>query len=249
MQQLQAVMRDGAQLASAGWVRLQHRLIVWKLAGYQRRYGSDRMVAGAPLPAQFSTPPSFVDLFSAAAVHRQLTRRYDYEMRQGAKPAVRRLLEGTLSSRAHMVLCVSAVDEARGALELTDGWYCVWASCDEPLQAQLERRRLFVGLKLRVCGCTEPSAIEERRKKSGDAAASLQAWELCGAPDAPRIELRKRHAAGGVGYSSASSRAARPSASASTRCSQAAAARQLYTSLSRACSALSSLSRARRRGG
>ena len=190
MQQLQAVMRDGAQLASAGWVRLQHRLIVWKLAGYQRRYGSDRMVAGAPLPAQFSTPPSFVDLFSAAAVHRQLTRRYDYEMRQGAKPAVRRLLEGTLSSRAHMVLCVSAVDEARGALELTDGWYCVWASCDEPLQAQLERRRLFVGLKLRVCGCTEPSAIEEeRRKKSGDAAASLQAWELCGAPDAPRIEL------------------------------------------------------------
>ena len=38
-------------------------------------------------------------------------------------------------------------------------------------KADVERRRLFVGLKLRVCGCTEPSAIvEERRKKSGDAA-------------------------------------------------------------------------------
>ncbi|MGB0679721.1 MAG: hypothetical protein ACPGUV_08685, partial [Polyangiales bacterium] len=40
------------------------------------------------------------------------------------------------------------------ALELSDGWYTAWAACDEPLGEQLRRRRLTVGMKLRVWGYT-----------------------------------------------------------------------------------------------
>ena len=54
------------------------------------------------------------------------------------------------------VLCVAGVDEAKGTIELTDGWYSAWAGCDEPLRMQLARHAcwLRVGSKLRV-SCTE----------------------------------------------------------------------------------------------
>ena len=61
---------------------------------------------------------------------------------------LRRVLEGDETPACHMVLCIAAVDPATGTLELSDGWYAAWAKCDAPLQRQLERGRLTVGLKV-----------------------------------------------------------------------------------------------------
>ena len=39
-------------------------------------------------------------------------------------------------------------------VELTDGWYCLPAILDKPLQWQLTRKKITIGSKLLVCGAT-----------------------------------------------------------------------------------------------
>lgn len=39
-------------------------------------------------------------------------------------------------------------------IELTDGWYCLPAILDKPLQWQLARNKIVVGSKLLICGAT-----------------------------------------------------------------------------------------------
>ena len=89
-----------------------------------------------------------------------------------------------------MVLCLAAVDLGLAAVELTDGWYSVWAACDEPLAAQLRRGRLRTGLKLRLWGCTAFKAeAEPKRAAENDDNPSPPPWEAGGRPDAPRLQL------------------------------------------------------------
>ena len=202
---LQRARDDGAPLAAEGWMRLQHRLIVWKLACLQRCLGDPTLAAArqgrGPVPSSSSSAPAAayahpgpLEMLSASGVHRALIGRYEREHVHGARPALRRLMgEGEarpLGADAHLVLCICAIDEARGSLELTDGWYTLWAACDAALEAQLRRRRLFVGLKLRVWGGTEPKHIEEARKAArGSDALPPPPWEEGGSAAAPRLEL------------------------------------------------------------
>ena len=164
-----------------GWTREQYRWIVWKLACLQRCFGGTRL------------PPS--SAFSAAAVLRQLENRYAREYIHGARSIVRRLAEASEPSLAgaHMVLCIAAVDAEAHALELTDGWYSVWASLDGPLRLQLRRGRLRVGLKLRVWGCTITAAPRMPSAHAGanDTCATPASlpWESGGTASAPRLEL------------------------------------------------------------
>ena len=197
---LERARSDGAPLAVDGWVTAMHRSLVWKLACTERCFGA-HLSAEASLRAEAhsasnsspsSRSPSPLALFSAEAVHRALLGRYEREMVCGARPVLRRIAEGSCPPAVHMVLCVASVDTGHHAVELTDGWYCIWAACDEGLMAQLRRGRLFVGLKLRVWGGSFPAAaLEERRKLLQAMAEPPPPWDerARGSAGTPRLEL------------------------------------------------------------
>jgi len=160
---LQALRRsrsDGAPLAVEDWAREQFRWIVWKLACQQRCFSSSAL------------PPA--SDFTAVAVLWQLQRRYEREHVQHARSVLGRISKVLDNDRdmslvgAHMLLCVAGVELERRAVELTDGWCSVWAVCDPPLAAQLRRRRLVVGLKLRLRGLSEHKAVIDDHEDLGN---------------------------------------------------------------------------------
>lgn len=157
---------DAEQRVDAAWVCNHYRWIVWKLASQQRSLG-------AALP---------VDGFTPQAVLKQLHARYRREVCRGERSALLRMLEGEVLPGVHMVLCISDVDAAAATLELTDGWHSVWAQCDEPLTRQLRRRRLFVGLKLRICGAEQ--------FREAPAPADGAAVVRSGSSPTPKLQLR-----------------------------------------------------------
>jgi hypothetical protein len=133
----------------------------------------------AVVPSAHARPPAF----SSETVLRQLRERHALESRgskSGHLPVLRKVLERwpEVGEGAHMVLCVAGFNEEHGTVELTDGWYSAWAGCDEPLRAQLARRRLRVGAKLRVC-CME---------WKGDPDPDTPLWRAD--PAVPRLGLR-----------------------------------------------------------
>ena len=133
----------------------------------------------AAAPSAHARPPAF----SPETVLRQLRERHALEskgQKSGHLPVIRKVLERwpEVGEGAHMVLCVAGFNEEHGTVELTDGWYSAWAGCDEPLRAQLARRRLRVGAKLRVC-CME---------WKGDPDPDTSLWRAD--PAVPRLGLR-----------------------------------------------------------
>ena len=52
-----------------------------------------------------------------------------------------------------MILCVAEIrSPGPPILELTDGWYSIEAHCDTAMQQLIERKTIFVGLKLAISG-------------------------------------------------------------------------------------------------
>ncbi|KAL3900183.1 MAG: hypothetical protein SGPRY_012507 [Prymnesium sp.] len=135
----------GAPLATERWVLNHYRWIVWKLACQQRCF--PRLLGQSG--------------FTPLAVGRQLLHRYEREFNLAQRPVLRQIYEGDESPSCHMVLCIAGVDHQQGSLELTDGWYSMWAKCDLPLMRQLAKRRLYIGLKLRLCGASRLGSIEK----------------------------------------------------------------------------------------
>ena len=91
--------------------------------------------------------------------------RYQREGNEGHRPALRRVLEHDAPAGRSIVLCVSdiampfpAAQQGRQPLqpaaqpggvgpqlELTDGWYCVWAVLDKPLSQLVRSGKIGVG--------------------------------------------------------------------------------------------------------
>ncbi|CAM9847552.1 unnamed protein product, partial [Choristocarpus tenellus] len=103
--------------------------------------------------------------------------RYEVELNQAKKPAIKAILQGDASESRLMVLCVSRVykqDEVKslkpgnGAgdgpsaagtglggtiiIEVTDGWYALDACLDDALSHFVRRGRIAPGVKLAVSG-------------------------------------------------------------------------------------------------
>ncbi|EEC70000.1 hypothetical protein OsI_00530 [Oryza sativa Indica Group] len=174
----------GASLtyATKEWVSNHYKWIVWKLASLERCYPT--RAAGKFL--------------KVGNVLEELKYRYDREVNNGHRSAIKKILEGNASPSLMMVLCISAIyscpdlnnskpedDRAntdddnsenkslRAAkrnmstkIELTDGWYSLDASLDLALLEQLEKRKLFIGQKLRIwgaslCGWAGPVSFHE----------------------------------------------------------------------------------------
>ncbi|XP_035011350.2 breast cancer type 2 susceptibility protein homolog [Hippoglossus stenolepis] len=149
------------KLMSEEWVFNHFRWIVWKQASMERSF--PETMGGLCLTPQ--------------QVLLQLKYRYDVEIDQSRRPALRKIMEKDDTSAKTQVLCVcgvvsrghSSIRPSRGDTKtpqgadakveppsavvwLTDGWYAIKAQLDEPLTAMLHKGRLAVGGKLIVYG-------------------------------------------------------------------------------------------------
>lgn len=143
------------QYISKEWVANHYKWIVWKLASYERCY-----------PVKFSGK-----LLTTSNVLEELKYRYEREVNHGHRSAIKRILEGDSPPSTPMVLCISSVcsngdseanhqliassstvNGATAKIELTDGWYSVYAFLDVLLAKKLDAGKLFVGQKLSIWG-------------------------------------------------------------------------------------------------
>lgn len=97
----------------------------------------------------------------------RMIRRYEREINQAERSAVKRIQEQDSSSTLPLVLVVSQVrwgdpndhnSDKNGVelsiigLELTDGWYRIRSNVDLTLKSACERGKIVVGSKLAITG-------------------------------------------------------------------------------------------------
>ncbi|PWA88772.1 BRCA2, oligonucleotide/oligosaccharide-binding 1 [Artemisia annua] len=139
--------QSGCSTLSKEWIANHYRWIVWKLACYERCY-----------PAKLSGK-----LLTASNVLEELKYRYEREVNNGHRSALKRILEGDAPPSSPVVLCIASINlkcnaesdtdcSTVASIELTDGWYSVKGLLDELLLKQLVTGKLCVGQKLRICG-------------------------------------------------------------------------------------------------
>nr|XP_043623524.1 protein BREAST CANCER SUSCEPTIBILITY 2 homolog B-like [Erigeron canadensis] len=150
--------QSGCSTISKEWIANHYRWIVWKLGCYERCY-----------PTKF-----FGKLLTAYNVLEELKYRYEREVNNGHRSALKRILEGDAHPSSPLVLCISSIhlkcdsetdtnvfstsnateSSTVASVELTDGWYSVNGLLDELLLKQVVAGKLFVGQKLKVCGAS-----------------------------------------------------------------------------------------------
>ncbi|KAK5643053.1 hypothetical protein RI129_009220 [Pyrocoelia pectoralis] len=131
----EAMIGVDRKLIPIGWIRNHYRLIVWKLASFDRNF-----------------PDTFGDCLTVENVLQQLKYRYDREIDKAQRSALHRILEKDDVPQKRMVLCVSNIfTEGNGVeIELSDGWYCIRTIIDDPLKFQVKVSKIVIGTKLVV---------------------------------------------------------------------------------------------------
>ena len=127
-------LKRDKDLISLKWTENHYRWIVWKLASTICRY-----------------PVLLEKLWNIETVIDQLMHRYETEINQAQRSCLKLITERDNLPSKHMVLCVCSVS-ADGNVELTDGWYSIMASFDEPLKRLLADGKIGVGQKLHIQG-------------------------------------------------------------------------------------------------
>ncbi|XP_063807848.1 breast cancer type 2 susceptibility protein [Pseudophryne corroboree] len=136
------------KLISPEWVFNHYRWIVWKLAAMEVMF-----------PEVFASRCLTPD-----RVLLQLKYRYDVEIDQSRRSAIRRIMERDDTPAKTLVLCVSKIftqgngDKSEGGdakqvsvvIEVTDGWYGIRVLLDTALTSLLRTGRMFVGQKIIV---------------------------------------------------------------------------------------------------
>ncbi|KAH9947131.1 hypothetical protein B0H21DRAFT_364507 [Amylocystis lapponica] len=141
----------GCMLATLDWVINHWCLILWKLAGM------------AMLDPHSEADPA-TRRWCWREVVRQLVYRYERELYNTARPALRLVTTHDAPPSCPMVLCVSnvtwpdaGVDEhgepvKKPEVEVTDGWYRLRAQLDDALERAVVKGVLRVGRKIAVSG-------------------------------------------------------------------------------------------------
>lgn len=122
------------------WFANHYRWVVWKLAAMEQHF--PQVFGGRAL-----TPDQ---------VMLQMKYRYDTEIDNSSRPALRKIVEQDDIPSKTMVLCVSSIKQENNAasLEVTDGWYSMRTELDEPLMKMVTNGRIFCGQKL-ITSCAE----------------------------------------------------------------------------------------------
>jgi breast cancer 2 susceptibility protein len=147
-----ALVKQGcdAKLLRDNWISNHTRWVVWKRASYERSFS--RFLGGRHL-----TYESLV---------KNLKRRFEKEIVEGRRPAIRKVLNRDAAASRMMILAVAQVlpltqtscetpsnNESQTVLphvkiELTDGWYSIQAILDPKLSEFVQRGLIKVGSKL-----------------------------------------------------------------------------------------------------
>jgi breast cancer 2 susceptibility protein len=83
--------------------------------------------------------------------------RYEREINRGVRPPLRLIAAQDRPASCPMVLCISDIlnnAEGNPEIEVTDGWYVMRAQVDGPLARAVRKRKLCVGRKIAVVGCS-----------------------------------------------------------------------------------------------
>ncbi|NXA51689.1 BRCA2 protein, partial [Nothocercus julius] len=142
------------KLITEAWVYNHYRWIVWKLAAMEVSF-----------PHEFANR-----CLTPETVLLQLKYRYDLEVDNSKRSAIKKIMEKDDTAGKTLILCISKIvslntivspssnskcveSKKEGAIiEVTDGWYGIRALLDPPLKAFLHRRQLTVGQKVIVHG-------------------------------------------------------------------------------------------------
>lgn len=137
------LLKEGVspKLLTLEWVKNHFRWIVWKLASMERSF-----------PEEYATK-----YLTPERVLSQLKYRYEREINNFQRPALRSILENDKPPSLHMVLCVASIkssieNQDLTVLEITDGWYSIDAQCDFYLSILIKQQKIYIGQKLHVFG-------------------------------------------------------------------------------------------------
>jgi hypothetical protein len=183
------------------WIRTHYRWIVWKLACTLRSYchlmndfpsncrGLDENSSGVSLGIDLTKklrhePATKLSLdLSPSAVMHQLRYRYEREYVRGQRSCIRLILEKDDTSCRPMILCVVAIvsfGSSPGStkmLELTDGWYSIYALLDTVLLRGVNRGSIKVGSKLAISSAALVGASHAGTSGASVTPAPLQTQE------------------------------------------------------------------------
>ncbi|XP_078078352.1 breast cancer type 2 susceptibility protein [Mustelus asterias] len=162
-----------AKLISEAWAYNHYKWIVWKFAAMETAFPKE-------FGSRCLTPENIL-------LH--LKYRYDVEIDQCHRSALKKIMERDDVAAKTLVVCVSQIismgtipktiaekgvpetkkDMPLGIIEVTDGWYGIKALLDLPLTSLLRKRRLVIGQKIIIHGAELTG--------SQDACAPLEAPE------------------------------------------------------------------------
>lgn len=137
-----ALLANGAQSVSISleWTSNHYRWIIWKFVSILRCF-----------PEKYS-----VQNLSPGWVLQQLLYRYEREIHQCHRSALKKIIERDDAAGKYLCLMVAAVDRDGRCLELSDGWYSIWTSkLDDSFWDLVEaKKRIFEGMKIEISGAT-----------------------------------------------------------------------------------------------
>ena len=127
------------------WIRNHTRLIVWKLAAYERSFS--RFIGG--------------NYLTYNRLIQNLTSRFQNETIEGVRPAIRKILNRDIAPSKMMILVVCRIIPAieskhdnsslpLRSLELSDGWYSVKGYLDKKLSKYVNSGLIKVGSKILI---------------------------------------------------------------------------------------------------
>ncbi|XP_025112817.1 uncharacterized protein LOC112575292 isoform X3 [Pomacea canaliculata] len=127
-------------LISQAWVYNHYRWVVWKTAAYE-----------VALPRVFASRALTPDI-----VMMQLKYRYDREVDACHRSALKKIVERDDTACKRLVLCISDIrlqkEDETVMMEVTDGWYRIWAKPDPALQQLIDRKKIKIGRKIITTG-------------------------------------------------------------------------------------------------
>ena len=140
-------------VASDAWVRNHYKWVVWKLANVEL-YAEWQVENSLGKHARGTYRPG--SHLKYDAVKDELLARYNREYVEGKRSYLKGVLQRDFPVGVPCILKVASVatNASRTActLQLTDGWYGIYAECDKQLLSLALKKKLFIGQKLRICG-------------------------------------------------------------------------------------------------
>lgn len=109
----------------------------------------------------------------------QLLYRYEREIHQCHRSALKKIVERDDAAGKYLCLMVSGVDRAKKCVELSDGWYSLWtAPLDAALWTLVENSRIRAGVKIEISGAvlTGQEALPILEASSRDCPSHLMIW-------------------------------------------------------------------------